>query len=154
MRWYAILDQDASPLPAYYALRQVEKRPPTEYAPVVSAASHGMSRTAEAGCSGVMRLGSFTITNAGYPGEMTVEITPANAPGRPVVWTSATTAASGDEVEVFVDATGVAPGLHMMVVNLRAVSGTAGEHVSTRTVRGWLLIHYPTSPQCVAAYRP
>jgi hypothetical protein len=154
MRWYAILDQDASPLPVYYAVRQVDKRPPMEYAPVVDAVTHSMTRTAEAGCAGVMRMGSFTIVNTGYPGDMAVTIEPANAPGRPVMWTSATTAESGDEVEVFVDATGIAPGLHMMVVNLRSVSGAEGEHVSTRAVRGWLLIHYPTSPQCVAAYRP
>lgn len=149
MRWYAVLNQDASPLAVYYAVRQVEKRIPQEYLPVVDAYIHGMSRTAEAGCAGLMRLGSFTVLNTGYPGEMEVEIEPANGPGRPVLWTSATTAESGEEVEIFVDATGIAPGLHMVAVNLRTLNG---DRPSSHVARGWLLIHYPTSPQCVAAY--
>lgn len=148
-RWFSILDESGDPLPVYYAVRSMPKRPPIEYRPTVSAFVHGLTRTAEAGCAGAMKLGSFTVRNSGYPGHLSVSIEPANGPGRPVAWTDQTTAQSGTTVEVFVDATGIQPGLHLVAINLTA-QGT--KRMSSYAVRGWLLIHYPTTPECVARY--
>jgi hypothetical protein len=149
MRWYAVLNESSQPLPVFYTIKRLEKRSPYEYRPTVSAVVHGLTRTAEAGCAGAMRLGSFTVRNSGYPGHLDVEIEPANGPGRPQVWTDVDHAISGTDVEVFVDATGIQPGLHLVAINLRAY-GT--RRMSSHVVRGWLLIHYPTSPECVARY--
>jgi hypothetical protein len=149
MRWYGILDEHGQPLPVFYAVKQMSKYTPHEYRPTVGAVIHGLTRTAEAGCAGEMHLGSFTVRNSGYPGHLDVEIEAANGPGRPVVWTSTDEAISGTEVEVYVDATGIEPGLHLIAVNLRAF-GT--RRMSSHVVRGWLLIHFPTSPECVARY--
>ncbi len=149
MRRYAILDDAGQPLPVFYAVQSVEKRPPVEYRPTVGSLVLGMTRTLEAGCTGPTRLGSFVVLNSGYPGHLDVEIEPANGPGRPRVWTSAAAATSGSEVEVFVDATGMPPGLHLIAINLRAY-GT--RRMSSDVARGWLLIHYPSTPACVARF--
>ncbi len=149
MRWFSIMDGSGQPLPVFHAVAQVEKRPPPEYRPTVGAVIQGMTRTMEAGCSGFARLGKFTVRNAGYPGHLEVEIEPVNGPGRPLVWTNTTVAESGTEVEVYVNATGIQPGLHMIAINLRAM-GT--RRMSTHMVRGWLLVHYPSSPECVARF--
>ena len=147
LRWFAVLNGNGSPLPVFYAVQNVEKRPPREYAPTVGAVIESLTQTAEAGCAGALRLGSFTVLNTGYPGDLEVAVEPVNGPGRPVVWTSTDEAESGTEVEVFVDATGIEPGLHMIAVNLRTVGQAL---TSSYVVRGWLLLHYPTSPECVA----
>jgi hypothetical protein len=150
MKWYAILDDENTPLPVFYSIQTMEKRPPVEYRPRVgSLINGGLSRTMEAGCTGPTRLGKFVVLNSGYPGHLEVEIEAANGPGRPTVWTSTDRAESGTEVEVHVDATGMPPGLHMVAINLRAM-GTS--RMSTDSVRGWLLIHYPTTAACVARF--
>jgi len=149
MRRFAILDNQGNPLPVFYAVQQVNKRAPVEYRPRVGALAHGLTLTLEAGCTGPVKLGSFTVLNTGYPGHLDVQIEPANGPGRPFVHTSTSTATSGTEVEVFVDASGLPPGLHVVAINLRA-AGT--RRMSTDVVRGWLLIRYPTTPACVARW--
>ena len=149
MRWYSILDEHGNPLPVVNSVTRIPKRPPEEYRPTVGAIVHGLTRSAEAGCASTMQLGKFTVLNTGFPGNLYVNIEAANGPGRPVVWTSTDIAESGTEVEVFVDATGMEPGLHLIAVNLLA-EGT--KRMSSHAVRGWLLIHYPTSPQCIANY--
>ncbi len=149
LRWFGILNRDGSLLPAVQAIQNVPKPPPIEYRPAIGAVAHRLVRTAEAGCAGLLRLGSFTVYNAGYPGEFEVQIEAANAPGRPTVWTSVTTANDGDEVEVFVDARNAQPGIYLIAVNLRA---TGTQRISSKVVRGWLLIHHPTTPECVIRY--
>jgi hypothetical protein len=147
LRWFAVLDGSGAPLPVFYAVQNVEKRTPEYYAPKVGAYVSGLTQAVEAGCSGPLSLGRFTVLNTGYPGQMHVEVEPVNGPGRPVTWTSTTSATSGTRVEVFVDPGGIDPGLHMVAVNLRTVDTP---RLSSQVVRGWLLIHYPTSdtPQC------
>jgi len=149
-RRFAILDNRGSPLPAFYAIQNLAKRPPVEYRPRVgSLINGGLSRTMEAGCTGPTKLGGFTVLNSGYPGHLSVEIEAANGPGRPTVWTNTDHAESGTQVEVFVDATSMPPGLHLIAINLRAMGSS---RMSTDVVRGWLLIHYPTTPACVARW--
>ena len=147
LRWYGILNRDGTPLPAFYAVQHVPRRPPIEYRPEIGAVARRLTRTAEAGCAGVMPLGSFNVRVTGAPGNPTVEIEAANAPGRPVVWPSITEAQDGDQVDVFVDARKVKPGLYLIALNLRA-PGT--QRITSAVVRGWLLLHYPTSPECLA----
>lgn len=150
MRRYAILDNSGNPLPAFYAIQNLEKRAPVQYRPTVGAlVSGGLSKTLEAGCTGQVRLGSFIVRNSGYPGHLDVDIFPANGPDMPQVWTSTQKAESGTTVEVYADATGLGPGIHMVAINLRAM-GT--QRMSTDIVRGWILIHYPTTPACVIAW--
>ena len=167
MRWYSIMEANGNLLPTYHALvRAIPEGPsalppspndpvlppppePEDYRPIVSSLSHGLTKTMEAGCTDETRLGSFTVLNSGYPGHLDVDIVPANAPNTPRIWTNTDRAESGTEVEVFVDARGLAPGLHMVAINLRAM-GTS--RLSTDTVRGWLLVHYPTTPECVSQW--
>lgn len=149
LRWYGVLDRDGSPLPAFYATQQVTKRAPLEYVPTVGARVGNMTQVVEAGCSGYMKMGAFTVYNSGYPGRLNAEILPANGPGRPFVSVSRQQASSRDSVDIFVDATGVAPGLHLIAVNLQAQGRRT---VSTATVRGWLLVTYPSSPECITRY--
>jgi hypothetical protein len=150
MRRFAILDNQGQPLPAFYSVQNIGKRPPIEYRPRVgSIINGGMSKTMEAGCTGETKLGSFTVLNSGFPGHLDVEIEAANGPGRPRLWTSTNQAESRTEVDVFADASGLGPGLHMVAINLRAYGSV---RMSTDVVRGWLLIHYPTTPACVARF--
>lgn len=147
LRWYGILNLDGSPLPIYQAVRDVPRRPDIEFRPSIGAVSHRLMASVEAGCAAALELGTFTVEAEDLPEDGLVEIEAANAPGRPEVWTDATTAKDGDEVAVMVDATGMEPGLYLIAINLRA-SGT--ERLSSSVVRGWLLIHHPTSPECKA----
>ncbi|MCC6904688.1 MAG: hypothetical protein IT326_02525 [Anaerolineae bacterium] len=149
LRWYGILGGDGAPLPVYYAVQNVEKLPEEQLRPKVGASTTSLTRTAEAGCASRIRMGSFTVENRGYPGPLRVRVEPANAPGTPRVSTSITEAASGTSVEIFVDASGIPPGLYLIAVNLRQVDT---DRVTSEVVRGWLLIHYPTSPECIARY--
>lgn len=153
MRRFAIVDDSGEPLAApsvFHTLQTLEKRPPVEYRPTVGAILNGgLSKTLEAGCTGQLKLGSFTVRNSGYPGHLEVTIKAANGPGLPPVWVSTETAESGTEVEVFVDSTGLGPGLHVVAINLRAM-GT--QRMSSDVVRGYLMVHYPTSPACVAGW--
>jgi len=146
MRRFAILDNQGNPLPVFYAVQNAPKRAPIEYRPRVGSQVNGMSLSLEAGCTGSTKLGTFTVLNSGYPGHLDVEIDPANGPGRPRVWTNIDHAESSTQVDVFVDASGMPPGLHMVAINLRAMGTT---RMSSDVVRGWLLIHYPTTPACV-----
>jgi hypothetical protein len=160
MRYYSLLNRDGSPTPAFNAVANMPKRFGS-YTPMVGAmvsrpgdpeadvVARGMSFTVEAGCGGLVRLGSFKVINVGYPGPLNVEVMPANGPGRPVVSTSVDEAHDGTEVEVFVDTSGVQPGLHLVAVNLRSQDSRG---VTSHVVRGWLLVHYPTTPECVQTY--
>lgn len=147
LRWYGILNRDGSPLPVVHAVQQVPRRPPIEFRPSIGAVSLRLMKSVEAGCAGIVQLGSFTVQAADLPEDETVSIEAANAPGRPRVWTSHEEAEDGDEIGVFVDARGMDPGLYLIAVNLRA-SGTM--RISSSVVRGWLLIHHATSPECQA----
>jgi len=149
MRFYGILKHDGTPLPAFYAVQQLQKRAPLEYRPSVGAVIHNMTAIVEAGCGGYLQIGSFSVRNAGYPGPLEVQIEPANGPGLPVVGVSQDVAHSGDRIDVFVDATDAPPGLHLVAINLRSTGGTL---VSSRVVRGWLFVTYPTTPECKALY--
>jgi hypothetical protein len=148
MRYYSVLDRNGNPLPVFYAVQQLQKRP-SDYRPTVGAVVHSMTQVVEAGCAGDIALGNFTVLNTGYPGPLNVTIEPVNGPGRPLVWTDVQEAVSGTPVTVFTRASGVEPGLHLIAVNLRAVSG---ERTSSYAVRGWLLVHYPARPECVQGY--
>jgi hypothetical protein len=150
LRWYAILNRDGTPLPVFYAIQDLPRRPAIEFRPDIGAVARRLTGTVEAGCAGVMRLGSFVVEVTGAEGQPPpVQLEPANAPGRPLVWTSVTEARDGDEVEVMVDARDIEPGLYLIGVNLRA-SGT--DRVSSAFVRGWLLVHHPSSPICVRQF--
>ncbi|MBN1120550.1 MAG: hypothetical protein JXJ17_05690 [Anaerolineae bacterium] len=146
LRWYAILNRDGSPLPAVEAIRNLPRRPPLEYRPELGAVVHGMTTSGEAGCLGMFQLGSFEVMVRGEPEPVTVQIEPVNGEGRPLVSTSVDAARSGDTVDVFVDAGGFDPGIYMIAINLNAAGST---QMSSEVVRGWFMIHYPTTPQCV-----
>lgn len=149
LRWYGVLDQDGDPLPVVYAVQQVPRRPVIDFRPAIGAVADRLTRTAQAGCAGVMKLGSFTIelTDAVEGQQVTFE--PANAPGRPQVWTSAPAAVDGDTVDVYVDGRGVDPGMYLVAINVRSVGA---ERLSSTVVRGWLMLHYPTTSECVEHY--
>jgi hypothetical protein len=149
LRWFSILQTNGSPLPAYTALQKMKKYPPLDYGPTVGITGEELSRTVEAGCAGITDMGSFTITNHGYPGSLRVEIKPANGPGLPTVWTSTYTATPGTTVDVLVDAKGVPPGLYMIGINVRSV-GTP--NLSSVLVQGWLIVQNPTSEECISRY--
>lgn len=149
LRWYGVLNRDGSPLPVVQAIQTVPRRPALEFRPSIGAVSHRLLQSVEAGCAGILKLGSFTVETEDLPETDVVHIAPANAPGRPQVWTSATEARDGDTIDVYVDARGMKPALYLIAVNLRA-SGT--ERISSTVVRGWLLVHFPTTPECKARY--
>jgi hypothetical protein len=149
LRWYGILNMDGSPLPALDAIRSIPRRPPIEYRPAIGAVAYRLRYVAEAGCAGVAEMGSIEVVVEGTDEPVMVEIEPVNAPGRPQAWTSTTEAADGDQVQVFVDASGAEPGIYQVPINLRAYGAS---RVSSAVVRGWLLIHHPASPECQARY--
>jgi len=149
LRWYGILDGGGGPLPVYHALQNMDKRAPVEYRPSPGAIADTLVETVEAGCAGQTRLGEFEVTNTGYPGRLTVQIEPANGPGTAEVWASDVTASEGADVNVFVDATDLDPGLHMIAINLRSAGR---QTVSSHVVKGWLLVREPTNPECIERY--
>ncbi|MGF1507429.1 MAG: hypothetical protein ACFB51_20235 [Anaerolineae bacterium] len=182
LRWYGFLDSFGQPLPVYYTVAttgkssnppsrnlpptgpgpgdQTTKPPednsaanfptPVRYPKVGVLQQEALSTTLEAGCRRQLQLGTFEIINAGYPGQaMSVEIIPANGPDLPRVWTSALQGEAGTLVDVFVDARDISPGLHMVAVNLRTDDSYRTTSV---TVRGFVLVHYPTTPECVEGF--
>ena len=110
LRWYGILNRDGSPLPVVRAVQEAPRRPAIEFRPSVGAVSLRLMKSVEAGCAGIVQLGSFTVQASDLPEGEKVSIEPANAPGRPRVWTSHEEAEDGDEIGVFVDARGMDPG--------------------------------------------
>jgi hypothetical protein len=110
---------------------------------------NGLARTMQAGCAGLTRLGTFTVINTGATTDFSVEVEPLNGPGVPHTWTSTDSATNNTEVSIFVDARDVEPGLYQIGVNLLA---HGEERLATHTVRGWLLVHFPTDPECVLRY--
>lgn len=149
LRWYGILNRDGSPLPVYSAVQNAPRRPAIEFRPNIGAVSHRLLKSVEAGCAGLLELGSFTVQVEDLLDDARVAIEPANAPDRPQIWTSESSAGDGDEITVFVDARGAEPGLYLIAINLRA---SGSERVSSAVVRGWLLVHHPTTPECKARY--
>jgi len=158
LRWFSVLDRDGSPLPVVSALHGLPRppkpnipngdQPLAEYRPEIGAVLESpLTRVAEAGCAGILKVGSFVVTIEDAPRNTLIDVEAANAPGRPVVWTNLSQAPTGSTVEVYVDASDVDPGLYLVAVNLRA---EGSERFSTRLVRGWLLLHHPSSPECVA----
>jgi hypothetical protein len=149
-RWYSILGQDGSPLPAFDSLRQMRKRP-SSYRPVPGAVVNGMNRTVEAGCAGLVEMGSFLIINVGFPGEdpAYVEVKPANGPNSPLVWASASTAGIGSTVTVIVDARKAAFGQHLIAVNILSYMQ---ERMTSQAAKGYLILLPPISPECVQRY--
>jgi hypothetical protein len=159
LRLFSILHPNGEPLPAYYAFQSMPKRYVVYGPPAVGAVVkpsirsvadggriNGMSRTLQAGCAGMARLGSFTVVTTGSPASLNVEVEAVNGPGLPRTWTSTDTATNGTEVSVFVDARDTEPGLYQIAVNLRAYGE---ERLTTHALRGWLLVHFPTDPECV-----
>src|SRR5690606_6852170 len=120
-----------------------------EFRPSVAAVSPRLLKSIEAGCAGLLELGSFTVQVEDLPDDARVAIEPANAPDRPQIWTSESSAGDGEEITVFVDARGAGPGLYLIAINLRA---SGSERVTSAVVRGWLLVHHPTTPECKARY--
>ena len=135
LRWYGFLNRDGTPLPVFYAVQDVPRRPPIEYRPDIGAVAHRLARIAEAGCADAVELGSFEVQVLGDPGDPLVEIEPANAPGRPIVATSRSTAHDGDKVDVLVDASGIEPGLYMVAVNLRSQGSLRATRTSPASSR-------------------
>lgn len=150
LRWYSILQPGGKPLPAYTALQQMVKNPPAEYAPSVGIRAGDMSRVVEAGCAGITDMGTFTVVNSGYPGRLNAEVRPANGPGVPSVWTSTYKATNDTQISVLVDAKGFPPGLYMVGINVRS---TGTSRMTSTVVQGWLMIQYPTTPECVKRYK-
>jgi hypothetical protein len=101
LRLFSILQSNGQPFPAYYAYQDMPKRYVNYGSPAVSAIINaadaeegghinGMARTTQAGCAGLLRLGSFTVINYGSSQDLVVEIEAVNGPGVPRTWTSAT----------------------------------------------------------------
>lgn len=160
LRWYSILDRNGRPLPVFEALKTLPPPPKPEipggeppladFRPELGAVLDSpLTRVREAGCAGILKMGSFRITLDDAPRNLLVEVQAANAPGRPPAWTSVAQALNDTQVDVYVDATDVDPGLYLIAVNLRA-QGT--DRLTTKLLRGWLLLHHPSSPECVAAF--
>ncbi len=148
LRFFSLLDSNGAALPAFGALQAMPKRP-ASYTPVVGAQVQNLTRVVEAGCAGVIDMGTFTVVNAGYPGPLSVIVEAANGPGLPLTATSVQSAVSGTKVDVLVDTRKVQPGLYLIPINLRSMGG---DRITTTVVRGWLLLHYPTTPECVERF--
>jgi len=148
LRFFSFLDSNGAPLPVFNAFKAMPKRPAT-YTPVVGAEIENMTRVVEAGCAGVIDMGSFTVVNAGYPGSLNVVVEPANGPGLPLVATSVQAVSSGDKVDVLVDTRKIQPGLYLIPINLRSVGE---KRITSTVVRGWLLLNPPETPECVARF--
>ena len=166
LRLFSILNEQAVPFPAYYAYQDMPKRYVDYDAPsiiTVSAvvnslteaehggSSNGLTRTVQAGCDGLIRLGSFTVITGGFPNTFTVDVEPVNGPGVPRAWTSASQAVDGSVVSMFVDTRDVPPGLYQISVNLRSNSE---QRMATYAVRGWLLVHFPSGSSYPTGSRP
>ena len=148
LRYFSMLDPHGDPLPVFKAFAAMPKRLAYN-GPQLGATVHDMVRVAEAGCAGLVDMGSFTVVNTGLSGTFSVDVQPANGPGVPLVVASTATALSGSEVSVVVDANGVKPGLYLLPINLRT---TIGERTASYLIKAWLLLSYPTTPDCVSRF--
>jgi hypothetical protein len=148
LRYFSMLDVHGAPLPVFIAFQSMSKRP-VSTSPRLGAAVHDMARVAEAGCAAMVDMGSFTVVNTGYAGSFSVDVEPANGPGIPLILTSPSSAVSGTVVSVAVNASSVKPGLYLLPINLRA---RIGERTASHVVKAWLLLKYPTAPDCVAKF--
>ncbi|MFP4322051.1 MAG: hypothetical protein ACLFTK_06325 [Anaerolineales bacterium] len=143
-RWFGLLRQDGTPTLAFQRVATMPKRY-SDYLPTMILYADDMTVETSAFCPGQVQVGQFNVGNTGYPGNFTARVEPATAPNGPPVNVSTTSARVGTDVDVFVDATGLSPGLHVVYVNVRA---TIGGQLRAQNVRGFVIVRESNDRDC------
>ncbi len=143
-RWFGLLRLDGSRTLAYQRMASLPKRY-SNYLPTMILYADEMTAETSVFCPGSVQVGTFNVGNTGYPGSFTASIQPAVSPNGPPVEVSASSARVGSNVDVFVDATGLSPGLHVVYVNVRA---TIGGQLRAQNVRGFVIVRETGDGEC------
>ena len=137
MRWFSLLHGDGSPTLAFQRIQQMSKHY-SDYLPDIELHADTMTANVSLGCLHRVPLGSFSISNSGYPVPAPLTITPANGPAPPFAESPITTVRVGDTVTIFANPTGVTqPGQYTLYINVSAqVSG----RVLSQTIQGYVVV--------------
>lgn len=123
MRWFSLLRADGSPTVTFQRVAAMPRRA-SDYAPSLAVYAEDMTADASMFCPVSLKVGSFQVLNAGYPGtRFSAEVQAVVSPTGPPVEVYPPTAYSGDTVEVYANTTGLGPGLYVIYVNVTAIIG-------------------------------
>ncbi|MBN1566139.1 MAG: hypothetical protein JXA10_20040 [Anaerolineae bacterium] len=136
MRWFGVLDTKGNPLPVFQRVAAMTHRY-SDYLPHLTIYAENMSAETSIYCPGSILVGEFEIVNSGYPGSFTATVDVAVPPGGPPVEVYPDQLRSGDLVQVYADTTDLAPGLHVIYLNVRT---TIGGRAVAEVIQGYIVV--------------
>ena len=136
MRWFSILDRNGQPTLTYNRVANMPRRP-AELVPQMALVADQMTVEIGVTCPDLVEVGRFDVTNVGYPGEFTVDVSPAASFSGPEVIVTPERADLGDTVVVYADTTDLTTGLYIIYVNVQAT--IAGRRVS-QSIEGYVIV--------------
>lgn len=136
MRWFAILKGNGDPTVALNRVAAMPRRPGS-LTPNMELVANDMTVEIGAACTGPVEVGTFDVINTGLRGTFTATIEPAQPIAGPPVTVSTDRARPGDRVTVFADATGLAPDMYVIFINIRTT--ISGQRV-VQNLRGFVVV--------------
>jgi hypothetical protein len=136
MRWFGVLDTKGNPLPVFQRVAAMPHRY-SDYLPHVTIFAENMSVETSIYCPGSVQVGEFEVINSGYPGSFTATVDVAVPPGGPPVEVYPEQVHDGDQVQVYADTTDLAPGLHVIYLNVRT---TIGGRAVAEVIQGYIVV--------------
>ncbi|HLA42336.1 MAG TPA: hypothetical protein VJZ27_02810, partial [Aggregatilineales bacterium] len=133
-----------SPTIAYNSVAAMPKRY-SRYLPRMKLYADEMTLETSTFCPGLQRVGRFEVGNIGYPGGFTAVVEPAESPLGPPVTVSREQVRSGQDVEVFVDTTGLDAGLYLVYINVRTA---IGGDIRAQNIRAFVIIRDSIGTGC------
>jgi hypothetical protein len=143
MRWFSLLRADGSPTVTFQRVASMPRRV-SDYAPSLGVHAQEMTGEASMFCPISLRVGSFEVINAGYPGtRFTAEVQAVASPTGPPIEVYPPTVQSGETVVVYANTTGLGPGQYLVYINVTA--SINGDLVS-QMVQGSVVINDVQGP--------
>jgi len=149
IRWFGLLDRFGRPTPAFLAVRDMPKRYGTVTnlggllpaspldVPIMALYADEMTLEVAVTCPARYRLGAFQVANIGEGGDFTAQVSVAQQPTGVKAEVSTQRVGAGENVEVFVDTTGLSVGLHLVYINTRT---TILGQLRAQYLRGFVFI--------------
>ena len=137
MRWFSVLHSDGTPTVAFQRLQQMTKHY-SDYLPHIELHADSMTANVSLSCLHRVPLGSFSISNSGYPVPAPLTIRAANSADPPYAESPLTTVRVGDSVTIFTNPVGIKqPGQYTLYINVSALVG--GRELS-QTIQGYVVV--------------
>lgn len=136
MRWFGVLKADGTRLPVFYRVAAMPHRY-SDYLPNLTIYAEDLSVETSIYCPGSVLVGEFVVVNSGYPGNFTATVEVATPPGGPTVEIYPERLRSGDTVQVYADTSDLAPGLHIIYLNVQT---TIGGRAVAEVIQGYIVV--------------